>query len=350
LPRNSPFGGVPVKATCARAPVRIDLAGGWTDCPPYSADVGGAVVNLGITRHAYATYTPRADGRFVLESTDFDMTVEAESLDEMLYDGNLDLHKAALKALDVREGGHLYTRCGAPPGAGMGSSSAVAIAILAALDASRGGSLTRAEICDLSHTIELRDMHINSGQQDQYGAAFGGFNFLDIAYPQVRREEIPVSGPFALELERLLLVVYTGRSRLSGRILGSVMNAYRQGDVAITSALANLRQAGAAMREALRAEDLAEVGKVLDFNWHNQKALYREMSTATIEAIFAAARHEGMLGGKVCGAGGGGCVAIICAPNREHHVRSAIVDLGCEIVDCVIDRTGLQVWDVTGVG
>jgi len=95
-----------MKATCARAPVRIDLAGGWTDCPPYSAEVGGAVVNVAITRYAYATYTPLPDSHYILESSDFDVVIEADSLDEMLYDGNLDLHKAVLKHLDGPHRGH----------------------------------------------------------------------------------------------------------------------------------------------------------------------------------------------------------------------------------------------------
>ncbi len=338
-----------MKATCARAPVRIDLAGGWTDCPPYSAEVGGAVVNVAITRYAYATYTPLPDSHYILESSDFDVVIEADSLDEMLYDGNLDLHKAVLKHLDVREGGHLYTRCGAPPGGGTGSSAAVAVALIGAIDHARGGSLSREQICDASHLIELNEMHINSGQQDQYGAAFGGFKFLDINYPQVKREQIRLSDEFRLEFERLLLLVYTGKTRLSGRILGSVMNAYRRGDRAITEALNNLRTAGRQMRDALCAEDMKQVGEVMDFNWENQKALYREMTTATIEGIFAAARYEGILGGKVCGAGGGGCIALLCQPNREHRVRVAVEAVGGQVIDCNIDADGLQVWDVRGV-
>lgn len=337
-----------MKATCARAPVRVDLAGGWTDCPPYAAEVGGAVVNLGVTRYAYATYTPPESGEYVLESDDFDMKIAALSVEEMLYDGNLDLHKAVLKTLNLREGGHLYTRCATPPGGGTGSSAAVAVALIGALDHARGGTMTREQICDTSHFIELGEMHINSGQQDQYGAAFGGFNFLDIKYPEVRREAMDVSDNFWLEFERLLLVVYTGKSRLSGRILGSVMNAYRQGDAKITGALNAIKDAGHSMKAAIESEDLVAVGRVLDFNWQHQKALYREMTTSTIEAILAAARYEGILGAKVCGAGGGGCVAILCKPNREWKVRTAIAELGCEIIDCTIDSKGLQVWDVTG--
>ena len=119
----------------SRAPVRIDFAGGWTDVPPFSAEVGGFVVNATITRYAYAALTPSPDGEYRLESGDYDTYVEARDIRQMEYDGNLDLLKAAVRRMDLSLGGHIVTRSDAPPGSGTGSSASMGVALVGLLAA-----------------------------------------------------------------------------------------------------------------------------------------------------------------------------------------------------------------------
>ena len=329
----------------SRAPVRVDFAGGWTDVPPFSAEVGGFVVNAAITRYAYATLIPYAELSFRLESGDYDTYVEGRDIRQMEYDGNLDMLKAAVRRMDLQVGGHILTRSDAPPGSGTGSSASMGVALVGLLAAATEQRDTpRAEIAALANKLEIEELKIQGGKQDQYAAALGGISFMQFADPTVEVERLGVSRDFLYELEKHLLLIYTGKSRLSGDIISRVMGAYQQDDAQVKTALMNIRQAALDMKEAFLAEDLQRVGEVLDCNWKNQKQLYPEMTTPKIEALLAVARPEGVLGAKACGAGGGGCILILCDRDREHHVRRAVVDLGGMPIDFNFDHDGLQVW------
>jgi len=353
----------------SRAPVRIDFAGGWTDVPPFSAQVGGFVVNAAITRYAYATLVAHPENAFRLESGDYETFVESRDIRQMEYDGNLDLLKAAVRRMDLQMGGHILTRSDAPPGSGTGSSASMGVALVGLLAAATTGEVsgrgfqprpvgadspshstqppttpTRQEIAALANKLEIEELKIQGGKQDQYAAALGGISFMEFKDPAVNVERLEVSRDFLYELEKHLLLIYTGKSRLSGDIISRVMGAYQRDDEQVKSALMNIRQASLDMKQAFLAEDLTRVGEVLDFNWENQKRLYPEMTTPKIEALFAVARPEGVLGGKACGAGGGGCILLLCERDREHLVRRAVVDLGGMPIDFNFDHDGLQVW------
>ncbi|NLO04757.1 MAG: GHMP kinase [candidate division WS1 bacterium] len=334
----------------ARAPVRIDLAGGWSDVPPFSAEAGGAVVNVTITRYSYATLIPNDTGEFVLESADYDQYIQARTIRELEYNGSLDLLKAAVRRMDLQFGGHLITRCEAPPGSGTGSSASMGVALVGLLDAMLGGKMSRPEISALANILETDELGIDGGKQDQYAAAGGGLSFMTFEDPAVTVEQLRPSHDFLLELEKSLLLVYTGKSRLSGDIISRVMSAYLRHESTMTEPLMNLREAGLMMREAIIAEDLARVGEVLSFNWENQKRLYEDMTTPKIEALFSIAAPAGLLGGKACGAGGGGCIVLLCEPDREHVVRRNVKDLGGHCIDFNFDHDGLQVWRPTMKG
>jgi D-glycero-alpha-D-manno-heptose-7-phosphate kinase len=289
----------------------------------------------------------------------------------MEYDGNLDLLKAAVRRMDLQLGGHLITRSDAPPGSGTGSSASMGVALVGLLAAATavgtpdtpvgpelcapdcapdksvgrtGHTMARAEIAALANKLEIEELQIQGGKQDQYAAALGGISYMQFSDPEVTTERLEVSRDFLYELEKHLLLIYTGKSRLSGDIISRVMGAYKGDDPEVKSALLNIREAAHEMKAAFLAEDLGRVGAVLDFNWENQKRLYPEMTTPKIEALFTVARPEGVLGGKACGAGGGGCILLLCERDREPHVRRAVTDLGGIPIDFNFDHEGLQVW------
>ncbi len=334
----------------ARAPVRIDLAGGWTDVPPYSAEKGGAVVNAAITRYAYATLRPLAPGHYQLESADYDAYFEAAEIRDLEYDGNLDLVKAAIRRRGLDTGAHILTRSEAPPGSGTGSSAAMGVALVGLLDYIAGGQMSLAEIAEMAHLLEVEELGIGGGRQDQYAAAFGGINFMRFNDPEVEVEPIKLSEDFLRELEKHLLLIYTGKSRLSGDIIDRVMGAYKRGDEQVSQALDNLKVAAEEMREALLAEDLRRVGEVMNFNWENQQRLYEEMCTRKIAVLIEAMQEEaGLLGVKASGAGGGGCIIALAHPDREHLAVRAAEDLGGQLIDFKLDFTGLRRWTAVKV-
>jgi D-glycero-alpha-D-manno-heptose-7-phosphate kinase len=328
----------------ARAPVRIDLAGGWTDVPPYSAEQGGAVVNAALTRYAYATLRPLPPGRYELVSADYDLYFQAEDIRDLEYDGNLDLVKAALRRRGLETGAQITTRSEAPPGSGTGSSAAMGVALVGLLDYIAGGNMLPSEVAEMAHLVEVEELRIGGGRQDQYAAAHGGLNFMRFSDGQVDVEPLSIGDDFLREMEKHLVLIYTGNSRLSGNIIDRVMGAYSAGEQQVTQALGNLRDAAGEMKAAIEAEDLRRVGEVMSWNWENQKRLYEEMTTLKIEALIAAMREVGILGVKASGAGGGGCVIVLAHPDREHLVVRAAEDLGGRVISFKFDTSGLCRW------
>lgn len=328
----------------SRAPIRIDFAGGWTDVPPFSEREGGAVVNTTINRYTYATLLPRKDRKIRIISADFEQYVEVADFRSIEYDGNLDLIKAAVKVLDVKMGMDLYVRCDAPPGSGTGSSSSISVALIGLLNCIQDVKFSPHEVAKLARKLEVHELLIAGGKQDYYAAALGGVNFLEFEDPAVSNSQLRLEKSVLRELEKHLILCYTGKSRMSGDIIKTVMGAYERGDKKTTAALRNLKRIAYDTKNALIAGDLHGFADLLLENWANQKALDPSTSNAQIDHLFKIARKAGAIGGKACGAGGGGCILFYCGDNNEHIVRKSLLAQGAQIIEFNLEDEGLQTW------
>ena len=288
----------------AAAPVRLDFAGGWTDVPPFSAREGGVVVSAAIRLFAHAEVRPGGDGlRLVAEDLDARIDLPSDAVPSPA--GPLALLQAGLHLLPVGPCA-LTTRSEAPPGSGLGSSGALDVAIVAALSAARGEARDAREMAELACRLEGVEAGIPGGRQDQFSAALGGFLRLEFRDPAAAVEPLALEPAVAAELERRLVLVYTGASRFSGATIERVMLAYERGDRAVTAALHGLRDVAERMTGALRSGDLAAVGALLDVNWAHQRTLDPGMCTPLMGRLGQAMREAGILGGKAAGSGAGG--------------------------------------------
>ncbi len=313
----------------AAAPVRLDLAGGWTDVPPYSAREGGVVVAAAVQLYAYAEVRPRERG-YALASKDLEQTLEYDGLAALAGDGPLPLLRAGLRLLRAPPCS-LFTRSDTPHGSGLGSSGAMDVALVAALAASAGRRLSTREIADLACRLEGEEAGIPGGRQDQFAAAFGGFLRLTFRDPDASVEPLALDPSFAAELERRMLLCYTGASRFSGDTIGRVMRAYERGEPAIAGALDGLRRAAEQMGQALRAGDFGRIGALLTENWRLQQRLDAGMSTPAMARLEGAMRDAGCLGGKAAGSGAGGSMFFL-APDDPSPAREAIRRLGMRLL------------------
>ena len=307
-----------------RAPTRIDFGGGWTDVPPYSSEMGGFVCNIAITRYATVTLS-RDDGS--------SMTGETSA-------GDRGIVTAAARRFGVNDV-HIGVTSDFPIGAGLGGSSAVGVATVAAFAELRRQQMSPSEIAELSRDIEISDLGVAGGRQDHYAAAYGGALGLRFSSDNVAVREIPLSERMRGEIERRCLIMYTGQSRISGETITAVLGAYAQRDRRVLDALSRMRETAEEMAEALSRGDFEQLAALVDEQWMHQRSLHPAIPTPLIDEIIARARHAGAVAGKALGASGGGCVLIMAGAQRVDDVRAAIEPLG-QLLPFTIASSGVQ--------
>ena len=349
------------KMVRARAPVRIDFGGGWTDVALFTEESKGVVVNASIDIYSYVTVRKLPDKEVMTQSygykhketlenksvriysADFDIYEEAEEVKNLEYNGNIDLTKAAIKQMNIKGGLEIITRSNAPAGSGLGTSAAMGVALIGALSAYTGLHLLPYEFAERASLIERQELNILGGKQDHYASALGGIGFMEFE-DEVRVSKLQLSRDVICELEKNLVLCYTGISRLSSDIHAKVREAYEKKEPKTRQALINLRSIASEMKDALFKEDLTTFGKLLSENWENQKALHPSVTNPHIDNIFETAIANGALGGKACGAGGGGCLIFYAQSDCEHLVRKSLENLNVEIIDFNFEFNGLQSW------
>jgi D-glycero-alpha-D-manno-heptose-7-phosphate kinase len=318
---NLPFSPVRHNANCAaesqldtgmplllsaRAPVRVDLGGGWTDVPPYCEEKGGYVCNIAVAR--YATATLHASGGRVDSSADAPESAIAVA--------------AMRRSLGGNGGLRLHMTSDYPIGAGLGGSSAAGVAALAALAAHEGRNVLPEQLAEESRAIEVEDLGVAGGRQDHYAAAFGGALGLEFG-GGVRVKRIPIEEDVATRLESRMLILYTGRARVSGATIQAVMDAYREGSERVTAALQRMQELARQMAIALQEGRIAELGALVGEQWIHQRSLHTSISTPEIEQVMSIAAREGAWGAKALGASGGGCVLVLGEPETLGSVEHA---------------------------
>jgi len=333
----------------SRAPVRVDFAGGWTDVALFAQDSPGFVVNAALNIYSFATIDCRKDSRGAnrtinIYSSDFDLYVEAEDIRKLEYDGNIDLAKAAVKRMGLDRGLTMITQSVAPPGSGLGTSASMGVALIAVLACLSDQRMLNDEIAEMASLIERQELGIRGGKQDHYASALGGIHFMEFRGEDVKASRLPLSRDTRLELEKNLYLGYTGKSRLSGDIHEKVTGAWQSGQPDTLDAIAKLKNIARRMKEALLGGDLGAFGRLLDENWQQQKRLHSSVTNAQIDRLFEIAYEQGALGGKACGAGGGGCLMFYCRPDCEHKVQKALESEGLRTIDFNFDDLGTQTW------
>lgn len=293
----------------SKAPVRIDFAGGWTDVDMFARGAGGAVVNATIDK--YVT------GKMEI----FDSTPKSDDTES--------------------EGITVSYRSDLPSGCGLGTSSSLNVVWLSLIKSQISSADDRKKIANLAYDLEAI-LGILGGKQDQYASALGGFNFMTFG-DTVEVEQIAISPETVAKLEDRLVLAYTGKPRLSGNIHEHVWGAYRAGVPETINALYNLRNVAIRMRTVLENGDVNEFAELLNQNWKHQKQLDASVTNEQIDELFEEAFKAGAVGGKACGAGGGGCVLFQVEPDRRAEVELVVENLGSRLIPFKFEFEGLQV-------
>lgn len=335
----------------AKAPLRISFAGGGTDVPPYPEQKGGCVLNATIDSFAWGSLRPRQDKKIRLASADFDLLLEYTTQSEMVLDGQLDLVKAVINRFGAKDsdGFEIFLHSDAPPGSGLGSSSALIVALVGLIKEFKNIRLTQYAIAESAFRIERHDLAIQGGLQDQYAASFGGFNFMEFYGDRVVINPLRVHPEVLNELEHNLLLCYTGQTRRSDRIIEDQTQRLESGNAETVDALAQQKQLAIDMKSALMRHKLEDFGDLLNSAWEAKKCMSAKISNPLIEEMYAEARKQGALGGKITGAGGGGFILFYCRFENKLKVAESLRKMGAQPKEFAFEGHGLQTWRVQDV-
>jgi D-glycero-alpha-D-manno-heptose-7-phosphate kinase len=304
----------------AHAPTRLDFGGGWTDVPPYPEERGGFVCNLAIERRAKVRLMERTGAGSERE--------------------NQSLARAACLAMNVDDASVTMTS-DFPVGAGLGGSSAAGVALAAALAEWIGEAVEPQVLAERSRAVEVAGLRMPGGRQDHYAAAFGGALALTFG-AQVAVRRLSLTAATVESLERQLVLVYTGESRVSGETIRAVLDAYGKRVPRVVDALARMKALAIDMASAVERGDVDTLGALVGEHWMHQRTLHPRITTDRIDAIATAASRAGALGMKALGASGGGCVLVVAPANVATRVADAIAGLG-EVLSWRVAHTGVVV-------
>ncbi len=329
----------------SKAPTRVDFAGSTLDIwPLYLFHPGAVTLNAAISRYASCVVEthPAGDERIRLVSLDTNLAESYPSLEKLIRARRyrLPLLAEIVKFFGPKGGFTLTTNSEAPAGAGIGGSSAMAVAICAALDRLTGAGRSKVDWIHISRDAEAIVIHIPTGMQDHYPPAFGGAAAIELIPGGERRLEINVNLD---ELEKRLVVCYTGQPRQSAINNWAVFKAHIDNKGSVASNMERISQIAQKMRAALESGDWAEAGRLMHSEWQFRRENLPTISTKTIDRIIETTRRKGALAGKVCGAGGGGCVVLLIEPDARQRVEKAVVEAGGLLLPMFLDRQGVQV-------
>lgn len=327
----------------ARAPTRIDLAGGTLDIYPiYLLEDEAWTINAAIDIPVRVRLERLRRG-FAIVSQDLRRHLQVETLDELPLGGPLDLACRALRFAAPRSGVKMTLNSSAPPGSGLGASSALLVAMLAGLDRLAGRRRPLEEVVGAAWRIEAQSLRTVAGRQDHLAAAYGGVNAIHFALGGDHVEPVLRSARQRRALQERLVLAYTGRPHSSGLTNWGVVRAYLDGAPATVDRMRTIAQVARAMREAVAALDFETIGGLLAEEWAARRGLANGVSTPAIERVLAVARRHGAIAGKACGAGGGGCVLVLTRAGAKRAVEAAVRDAGFQVLPLRVASRGLQV-------
>lgn len=327
----------------ARAPVRLSLAGGGTDLPAYYLRHGGAVVSTTIDKYFYAILTVNADETIQITSSDYRTFYRHDSDEPMLFDGDLSLPRAILNHFGLTRGLSMFLASEVPPGTGLGSSSTVAVAIIKAVATARGLMLTKSQIAELACQVEIEKLGEPIGKQDQYATAFGDLNFYEFTSEGVKIEPVRASPEMRRQLEKNLLLFFTGSTRAASSILSEQRKSSEQNDASVLKALHTVKDIAYQTKSVLEFGDVRSIGKLLDFSWQSKKKFASAVSNPFIDECYDLAKSNGAIGGKITGAGGGGFLMLYCEPSSHESVTKALEAKGLKRMGFRFETEGARV-------
>lgn len=336
----------------SKAPLRLGLAGGGSDVSPYSDIYGGLILNATINLYTYCTIEETHDGFITINSDDAKCYKSYPTASFLNIDGEANLIKGVYNRV-IRDFNitprsfRITTYNDAPAGSGLGTSSSMVVCILKAFIEWFSLPLGDYEASRLAYEIERKDLNLSGGKQDQYAAAFGGFNFMEFV-----KNDLVIVNPLKIkrwivdELEASMVLYFTGASRSSAAIIDQQKKNTSEGNKTAIEAMHKIKQSATDMKLALLKGDMREFARILGEGWENKKKMADAITNPSIQEVFDIAMPAGALAGKVSGAGGGGFVMLMVDPTRKKEVINALKQLNGFVMSFQFTEGGAHGWKI----
>jgi D-glycero-alpha-D-manno-heptose-7-phosphate kinase len=327
----------------SRAPSRIDFGGGTLDIPFFAQAEKGATLNCAVRKYGYASITENKKGLFV-HSLNYNSTLEIKQPITVSHDDPLALLKAAFRRKNFFKPLNLTTYHEMPPHSRLGTSSSIGVAILGALAAYRKEKINKVKIAELATELEVKDLGLANGPQDQYAAAVGGINLLQYTGKKTILKKIKLKRETLLELEKNMLLCYFKSSGISGDLNAYIIGQYNKGNDRVVKAIKDIKSVTYDMHKALLKGNLDYFGSLLTEESNSRKAISEKIVTPLCQKFISTGINNGAIGGKILGAGGGGTILFYSKENQQEKLKLALQKIGGQIFDFNLDFDGLQVW------
>jgi D-glycero-alpha-D-manno-heptose-7-phosphate kinase len=332
----------------SRAPTRISFAGGGTDLPEIAEKIGGCVTSVAINRYVYGSLKERADDIITIKSISSgkEEKTELKVTEKIVYDGRLDLIKSVIENFSVDRGFDIILKTDVPPHSGLGASAAAFAAVIGLFNYYYKKGMSKKDIAELAFKLEIKKLKNRVGKQDQYASVFGGFNYLEFERNMsVKLVPLNIKKNIISELEKNLLLFYIAeREKTAGETVASQASAFTKGELGTMKGFRKTKELGSEAKEALENSDLKLFGEILSKVW-GYKKMFGGVTNPFIEDLYQTAVRNGAYGGKVSGAGGGGCGFWFCKPGKTEQVKKALEERGAKNIAFGFDFEGLKVWE-----
>lgn len=336
----------------SKAPLRLGLAGGGSDVSPYSDIYGGLILNATINLYAYSIIEETNDGMITINSFDAHLRESYPVVSQFDIDGKASLIKGVYNRI-VRDfeinpsSFKITTYNDAPAGSGLGTSSTMVVCIIKAFVEWKNLPLGDYEIARLAYEIERKDLGLSGGKQDQYAAAFGGFNYMEfLPNDMVIVNPLKVKRWILDELEASMLLYFTGASRSSAAIIDEQKKNTSQGNNDAILAMHKIKQSAIDMKLAVLKGDVDRFADILRESWENKKKMASHINNPMIQEAMDKAIASGAKAGKVSGAGGGGFIMFVVEPTRKKEVETALKSLGGFVMPFQFTEGGAHGWKI----
>ena len=304
----------------SRTPLRMSFVGGGSDLPSYYKQKGGAVLSTSIDKYMYVTVNQKFDNDIRLS---YSMTENESNVQQIKHP----IVRNTLELLDIQGGIEITSISDIPShGSGLGSSSSYTVALLHALYAYKGKSISKDELGRLSSHIEIDLCGDIIGKQDQYAAAFGGLNLIEFNEDDSVVVSPVICKPKTIKkMEDSIIVFYTGRTRIASTLLSKQSNNMKQADK--IKLMSNMVSLAYEMRSLLENDDIESLGELLDKNWQLKRQMTLGISDSQIDSWYSNGILAGATGGKLLGAGNGGFIMFFAPKEKHTDIIKAMKDL-----------------------